>query len=392
VTKNSPNTNLAIVATHPIQYLVPWFQSLSKRNDLKLKVYYIFVPDDRQQGQGFNHAFHWDIPLLDDYSWWILKSTVKNNSYSFFGTRIYQFEEQLEKDQIDSCLITGWQSLGLLQAVFSCRKLGIKTLVRGDSNSIRVRSFWNNLLHRILLKNFDAFLAVGMENKRFYLANGVDPDRIYWCPHFVDNSRFIRQAEAAKLKRRAIRRHWGILDHNVCFVFAGKLEPKKRLLDLIQALDIARKEKESIRLLVVGSGKQETQLRQLAISNSIPVTFTGFLNQTEISDAYVAADCLILPSDNGETWGLVVNEAMASGIPVLISDQVGCGSDLLISEKTGLTFNCGNIHDLSQKMIWMADNHNKLTSMGNFARDHIQKYTMKNATQGLLAAIDALKI
>ncbi len=390
MSKNRTRINLAIIATHPIQYQAPWFRALSEITKIQLKVYYIAIPDDRQQGQGFNHAFKWDIPLLDGYRWSILKSSRNNKSSRFFINGIHRSGEHLRQDEIDMCLITGWQSFGLLQALFSCKKQGIQTLIRGDSNSIRIRPFWKKLLHRVLLKQYDAFLAVGKENKRFYLENGVDPTRIFWCPHFVDNKRFMDQAKQGKDKRSEIRKNWGILDQEVCFVFSGKLERKKRLLDVIQALDAARKENNTIRLLVVGSGEQDAQARQLAITNSIPVAFAGFLNQTEISDAYVAADCLILPSDHNETWGLVVNEAMASGLPALVSDQAGCGTDLIIYEKTGLLFRCGDVQDLSKKMVSMADNREKLKYMGNNAREHINNYTITHATKGLLEAMDAL--
>lgn len=384
--------NLAVIATHPIQYHAPWFRELSEIGRITLKVYYIFLPNDQQQGKGFNHEFQWDVSLLDGYNWTILNSRIGTNPYGYVGNRIYQFAEQLRKDKINVCLITGWQSFGLLQAVFACRKQGLKILIRGDSNSIRKRSLWKRSLHRIFLRQFDAFLAVGKENKRFYIENGVDPVRIFSCPHFVDNARFVKQAEVASINRQAIRRKWGILDHKMCFIFVGKFERKKRLLDLIKAMDIARKDNDTMHLLAVGSGEQDMQARQLAISNSIPVSFAGFLNQTEISDAYVAADCLILPSDQEETWGLVVNEAMASGLPALVSDQVGCGADLIVHEKTGLVFSCGDIQDLSQKMIWMAEDRDRLKRMGSNAREHVGKYSIAHATQGLLKAVEALKL
>ncbi len=389
MSKSRPRINLGIIATHPIQYQAPWFRALSEISKIQLKIYYIVIPDDRQQGQGFNHAFEWDVPLLDGYGWSVLKPSGTNNLSRFFSTRINKLGETLRKDKIDVCLITGWQSYGLLQALFSCKILGIRTLIRGESNAIRIRPLWKKLLHRIYLNQFDAFLAVGTENKNFYIENGIELTRIFWCPYFVDNARFIRQAEVAIGKRKEIRKCWGILEKEICFVFAGKFEQKKRLSDIIKALKIARQKNQSIRLLVVGSGEQERQVRQLAVSNSSPVSFAGFLNQTKISDAYVAADCLILAADYEETWGLVVNEAMASGIPALVSDQVGCGADLVIDEKTGSIFRCGDIQDLSQKMIWMADNRDKLKQMGTNARKHIENYSIKSATKGLL---DAMKV
>jgi glycosyltransferase involved in cell wall biosynthesis len=81
-----------------------------------------------------------------------------------------------------------------------------------------------------------------------------------------------------------------------------------------------------------------------------PASFAGFLNQREISQAYVAADCLVLPSDYGETWGLVVNEALASGLPCLVSEACGCAEDLSICD----TFALGDIETLASRLVRLA--------------------------------------
>ena len=94
--------------------------------------------------------------------------------------------------------------------------------------------------------------------------------------------------------------------------------------------------------------------RTLITDNAKPrASFTGFLNQTEVSRAYVAADCLVLPSDYSETWGLVVNEAMASGLPCIISDRCGCAPDLGGLGGNAI-FSFGNTHALLEKIVQVA--------------------------------------
>jgi len=100
----------------------------------------------------------------------------------------------------------------------------------------------------------------------------------------------------------------------------------------------------------------DTDSREQITDNQKPrASFTGFLNQTEISRAYVAADCLVLPSDYSETWGLVVNEAMASGLPCIISDRCGCAPDLGQS-KGNLVFGFGDINHLANQLKTIAQN------------------------------------
>jgi glycosyltransferase involved in cell wall biosynthesis len=119
------------------------------------------------------------------------------------------------------------------------------------------------------------------------------------------------------------------------------------------------------------------------------VTFTGFLNQSEIARAYVAADLLVLPSDAGETWGLVVNEAMACGRPAIVSDLVGCGPDLVVEGETGWRFPCGNVEALAAALARAAADAPRLVAMGAAAQRRVlSAYSVERAVAGTLAACE----
>jgi glycosyltransferase involved in cell wall biosynthesis len=268
--------------------------------------------------------------------------------------------------------------------------LRIPAIIRAESNALRKRPWWVRIAHRMLLSRFDAFLAIGKANRDFYLANGVDPAAIFPCRYFVDNERIRAQYEECAGSRAEIRAAWGIPPQSVCFLFAGKLQKKKRILDLLDALRLARNAQPEIHLLVAGSGDQMARSVQLAESAKLPVSFAGFLNQSKMSRAYAAADCLVLPSDFGETWGLVVNEAMVCGLPALVSDRVGCGPDLVLDGVTGRIFPFGNVSELARRMVEIAANPAGLRAMGEKARDHIGQYTVEKAIEGTIRAIDAV--
>jgi glycosyltransferase involved in cell wall biosynthesis len=214
----------------------------------------------------------------------------------------------------------------------------------------------------------DKFLYIGGANKRLYQKFGVSQELLYSAPYAVDNKRFVKQATEYRSRRSELRRFWAIDDDAYCVLFCGKLIPKKRPMDLVKAAQILRANGglTNIHLLFVGSGELDFKLREacnvvhdaerqqspyysqlIGSSNLPPATFAGFLNQTQISRAYVAADCLVLPSDYGETWGLVVNEALASGLPCLVSDACGCAEDL-IDDK--FRFAMGDARAISQKL------------------------------------------
>jgi glycosyltransferase involved in cell wall biosynthesis len=142
-----------------------------------------------------------------------------------------------------------------------------------------------------------------------------------------------------------------------------------------------------LHLLVVGTGELMAQAQALAAQWSLPVTFAGFLNQTEIASAYVASDCLVLPSDHGETWGLVVNEAMACGRPAIVSDRVGCGPDLVSEGETGSAVPFGDVAALAKCLVQLADG-SKLAVMGAKARARVTDgYSVDHAVAGTLAAL-----
>ena len=379
---------IAIVSTHPIQYHVPWFQKLASEKQLDLKVYYALIPNEQQQGVGFDVPFSWDIPLLEGYKWEAMPNKRRSPSLTgFFSSSAPAIHSLLEKERPDVVIITGWQSLPLLEALWASVRLGIPRIVRGESNALRKRPWRARLLHRALLSRFDAFLAIGNANRDFYLQYGIAPERIFTAGYFVDNRRFEDQHRQVMDERIGIRAGWNIPEQHTCYLFAGKLEPKKRIIDLLEALDRARQINPALHLLVAGTGQLMKDAEELVKRRSLPVSFAGFLNQTEITRAYAAADCLVLPSDFGETWGLVVNEAMACGLPAIVSDRVGCGPDLVEENRTGSVFPCGDVSALANKLVEMADTE-KLNRLGRYAKERVSQYSVENAVAGTLRAIE----
>jgi glycosyltransferase involved in cell wall biosynthesis len=382
---------LAIVATHPIQYHIPWYRGIAAGGEVSLKVYYAVLPDSNQQGIGFGVPFNWDVPLLDGYRWELLQNAAKNPGIgTFAGCDVPNIGDCFRRDRPDAVLLTGWHSKVLLQALWAARRLRIPCIVRGESNVLRSRASWKKWLHRLLLRGYDRFLAIGQSNREFYRLAGVPLERIHDCKYFIDNGRFAGEAEKLRGKRAALREKWAIPPHSTCFLYAGKLEPKKRILDLLGALAKAMDSGTACHLLVVGDGELMAAAKETTATKNLPATFAGFLNQTQIVEAYVAADCLVLPSDDGETWGLVVNEAMACGLAAIVSDRVGCGPDLIEAGVTGSTYPMGNVGALADKLVEFAADRKKLRAMGLNAQQRVfEFYSLEQAVRATLDAVTA---
>jgi len=372
------------VASHPIQYQAPWFRALSSTAGIDFSVLFITQPDSTQQGRGFGVAFQWDIPLLDGYRWQLAPIVSGVGSTA----QLPSAGALLRELAPDAVLITGWHVRALLQLLFAAWIRRIPVIMRGEANALRRRSLPVRLWHRVILGRCAAFLPIGKASKAFYLSYGISERRLFDTPYFVDNERFANAAAQLAESRDALRRRWNIPLDAVCYCYAGKLEPKKRILDLLRAMHLAkRRMARPLHLLVVGAGELQSQAQATVAELDLPVTFAGFLNQSEIPAAYVAADCLVLPSDYGETWGLVVNEAMACGRPAIVSDHVGCAADLVIEGRTGSVFPFGNIEALADRVVEHSD-ADMLRSMGERAREHVLAgYSVSKSVQGTLDAV-----
>jgi glycosyltransferase involved in cell wall biosynthesis len=208
-------------------------------------------------------------------------------------------------------------------------------------------------------------------------------------PHAVDSRRFQIEAECLEARRPEVRKEKELDGNALVFMFSGKFIPKKRPMDFVRAIERAARRNVRIQGLMVGDGPLRSGCEHFVRERNAPVRFTGFLNQSQITKAYVACDALVLPSDGGETWGLVVNEAMACARPCIVSDRVGCGPDLVIQGETGATFPLGDLDALVSSMLELAGNPQRMVSMGIQARSRLKDYSVETAVDGVVESLTA---
>jgi glycosyltransferase involved in cell wall biosynthesis len=382
-------TRLAVFTTHPIQYQAPWFRALAAADGLDVEVVFSYVPDPTLQGVGFGVAFQWDIPLLTGYRYRVLAThNVPRPAPDFTRRWASGIDRALDQIRPNAALVLGWYEISLVQALLACRRRGISIILRGESNALRKRPRLVSFLHRRYFSFCDAFLAIGRANAELYRAAGVPESRIVTAGYCVDNDRFAQASAALAGERAAIRHAWSIPDDATCFAFVGKLEPKKNVLHALEGLRLARERGKAVHALVVGTGEQMEAARAFCAEHAVPATFAGFLNQSEVPRAYVAADALILPSDFGETWGLVVNEAMATGLPVVVSDRVGSAHDLVVDGETGFVFPYGDTATLAARIAHLTDAKEARLAMGRSAQHRVaSEYSIPRAVQQTLATV-----
>jgi glycosyltransferase involved in cell wall biosynthesis len=383
-----------ILLTHPTQYHSPWFKELAKRPEIDIKVFYCLQPDAEQQGVGFDVPFLWDTPLLEGYPNAFLKNTAPKAGFHYSGCDTPEIADIIASREFDAWIINGWKVKSDWQAIRACWRSKVPMLVRGDSNLIDSKTMPRRIAKRLILgrwlPRFNRYLTVGSLNEDYYAFYGADPKRFFPVRHFVDNERFATQAGAAAQNRFELRSKWDIGREALVFLFAGKFVDKKRPMDVILATEMLHAQGLPVHLLMVGDGRLRIGCEEYARERKLPISFTGFLNQSEIAEAYVAADVLVLPSLYAETWGLVVNEAMACGLPAIVSDRVGCGPDLVKTATTGAVFPVADVTALAAAMKPYVENHELARKQGAHARQQVETYSVTAAADNTIAALLSL--
>jgi len=319
----------------------------------------------------------------------------------FRGARIGSLKSLFRSQGITALLINGWFPQAYWQAAFQAHRAEIPVLLRGETNDLRQIPWFKDIAKRRLLRSLfgriSLCLTVGLANRRFYLKYGVPESKLGAAPYCVDNEHFSAAAKSFVMQKAELRKMWEIPRDGMCFLFCGKLIEKKRVHDLVRAFEMLLAKqaqlgvKGPIHLLIAGDGPLRKKIQQKAdqlrkVAGRTCVTFAGFLNQTEIPKAYAVADCLVLPSDAGETWGLVVNEAMSCGLPAIVSDQVGCGPDLIDSGVTGDLFPMGDVQRLAIVMAeWSHPARCRSSSTAVIKK--IANYSIQEAVTGILEGI-----
>jgi glycosyltransferase involved in cell wall biosynthesis len=378
---------LCVLTTHPIQYISPWYRVLAGDPRVDLHVIYLREPSPLQQGIGFGIPLKWDVPLRDGFQNQVLDIEA---STAAIPRGLLRVSEAVRRIRPDAVMVTGWNEHLLLLSTVLLRLAKVPVILRGESNSLRLRPWYVRLFHRMFLKLASGAVVIGKANRAFYQANGVPDEKLYGGAYFVESERMLRMYAERLHERAAYRRHLGFDDTDFVFCFVGKHVPFKRPMLLVEAAARARQVNPNIRLLLAGSGEDTEALKERALALAVPVHFSGFLNQSELWKVYSPSDCFVLPSDYRETWGLVTNEAMLFALPAIVCSEVGCAPDLVHHGVTGLAFD-GSLDSLTEKMLELASQPDRAVEMGRRAQELVRnQYSMPVATAGIVLATEAL--
>lgn len=384
----------AFVLTHPIQYYAPVLRHMERLAPGSFEVLYCSRElESAHAHAGFGVEYRWDVPLLDGYRYRFLANRAPCPSTTTFGGLDNPEVSRLIASRAYSAVaINGWHFKTAWRAILTGWSHKVPVLVRSDSHLRGPRTLrkWGKWpLYRSFVPRLDGCLAAGRWSGDYFEKYGARRDHIFTVPHCVDNCRFEQEMDRLRPNRETLRRQWGVAPGATVFLFAGKFTPVKRPADFVSAIGRAASANPAIVGLMAGDGPLRGVCEEQARSAGVPVRFTGFLNQSRIPEAYAAADALVLPSET-ETWGLVANEAMACGLPAIVSDRAGCGPDLVERGVTGDVVPMGDAAALAACLARHTGSR-QLAEMGRHARRKIASSSPEAAARAVLNAVETVR-
>ncbi len=383
---------LAVLASHPIQYQAPLFRALARTGKVDLHVFFCSSYGvGAHRDEMFGAEFAWDVPLLGGYKSTFLKNTSpKPAPNRFWGCVNTAIGKALKMERFDAVWIHGWSLATCWLAFRECRRLGLPILIRGDSSGLKepkgVKRFAKRIVLESLFRRVAAFLAIGQNNADFYAAYGAPAQRISFAPYSVDNELFGAALSPSVWQTTQRREQEGIDPHLPLVLFCGKFADYKRPMDLLRAFAlIGDAPKASVAF--VGDGPLKAEMQRYIVSHGLTrVHFLGFRNQTELPACYAMADVFVLPSS--EPWGLVVNEAMCSGLAVVASNAVGSARDLVLDGVNGFIYPSGDIEALAGSLRRILCDQDLRRTMGEQSKAIIQKWGIQQTVDGILMALE----
>ncbi len=342
-------------------------QTLCDNRETHLRVYQIAETADQRTSLSPTdsswHKYHYNLLFKGSYE------SVPRASL------LWEIAKNTWRDDADVTILAGYDRPEYwLQAIILLLRKKTFACFCDSTKYDNPQRLFVGQLKRVFFRWCSGIFCYGQRAAEYVRLYGATPEKI------------IHRCQAAALyegysRQLALGRR--LAEHKVAapprFLYVGRLSREKSIEHLILAIDRLRKSSPAVKLVVVGGGPEETRLkglcRQLNIEEN--VLFAGPKHDADLFSEYLKATALVLPSYS-EPWGLVVNEALSHGCPVIVSDRCGCVPELVINGKTGYSFEWGNLSDLADKLQTVAERED-VETLARGCLEQISSFTPENA-------------
>ncbi|MCS4044989.1 glycosyltransferase involved in cell wall biosynthesis [Salinibacter ruber] len=388
---------LAVIHTHPIQYLAPLYHEVQQRGVSVTAIYGSDFSIAGYEDEEFGTSVSWDVDLLSGYNAHFLDRKKRGGPSAPEETNVKGLWQALNEVEPTAIMLSAYypwfHSLASLTSALYARKSKrrVRLLLRAETTDHAehrggLKQTARDTFLLLFYSLFDHFLYIGERSKNHYQRFNIDSERLSFSPYSVNIDVFQEGESEREEMRDGVRDDFWIEGDTFTILFVGKMSERKGVDVLVKALG-GMDAKEEIALMFVGEGPLKEELRHQARQEGVQVHFAGFQNQEDLSRFYHASDTLVLPSRRGETWGLVVNEALHHGIPAIVSDQVGCATDLIESGRTGEVFRSEDPKDLRQAISKVKSEYERAGEHREEVRQFVEAYSIEASAKGILNAL-----
>jgi glycosyltransferase involved in cell wall biosynthesis len=378
---------VAVLSELPTSYRWPLFQRVAQAPGLDVTVFY-YARNESDRG--------WTVPVDGDGGSPRVEF-LPGRAFHVAGRRSLFFHwnpsivRRLRRDAFDVAVIPGWSMPTSVAAELACRARRIPYVVFSETHDRSPRPAWLRAVKRVALRPLvagaSAWLATGTLSEQFFVRHGARRDRIFRFANTPDVEALARDVDAARRRRAEVRAALGVPVDAPMALFVARLIGAKDPATLLEAQALLESSGRAPWLVLVGDGPEAKTLRELHDARRLcRVRFAGGRSPREMAEVYAAADLFVLPSLH-EPWGVVVNEAMAAGLPLVLSDRVGAAPDLLVDGANGRLVPAGDATRLAAAMDEIANDADLRARMGAESRRIIASWGHEPSVRGFVAAV-----
>ena len=359
------NTKILMVYIEPTPYVLGLINEIKWHEQIDV----LFL--------GKNKSQQWNIPLEER---WFVLPPKRRDKISFIKHLVF-------KNKYDVLHVAGWSEPFCLLFIILAKLTRTPVVVESDTQFRNDNSYWKRIVKRLFYPWFfsliNFFLPGGKRQAKYIEHYFVNPNRIMIAQMTVDVASIRKYVQTlSEQDRKEIRRSYNIPEEDVVFVFVGRLVQLKGIMNLMSAFSLGKYSDAT--LVMVGDGSMRQQVEEQARLNK-KICYVGRLSGNDLLKVYYAADVVVLPSCV-ESWGLVVNEAMAVGRPVIVSDRVGCVDDLVVHRKTGLIVKAECVEQLQHAIEYMMNASDERIAMMHKSIELIEGWTLENEAKNICKA------
>lgn len=361
-------------------YRILFFERLYEHPSIDLSIYFCAKTHKHRK---------WDILESDRYNYEILSGItleLAGITYHINPPII----SKLIKEKYDVVILNGTTNFTTQAAFITSKFLKTPTILwsEGIESAQSLLGKFISPLTKYIVRNVDAVVVPGTMSRDFHIKQGAVPEKIFIAPNIVDNEMFVLQSSKLKKEKERLKQELNIQNEQV-ILFVGQLIKRKGSEYLIRAYRKLKEEYDNVCLVIIGDGVLKSKLEEICIEEHIEdVRFTGWVSEEQKIIYYSISDLFVLPTLS-DLCPLVLNEAMACGLPVISTNAAGCAMDLIIPGDNGFIVDAGNVDQLYAVMGKIVLNEGVARKMGEKSLEIIEsRYTIDKIVNGFVSAID----